>query len=76
MSETQPVLAGPAVLPSVHYCVRCGQPVGVPASFADLHARIHGHLVTVHPELGLTVAQLPAAQAYLTQAAANPPPST
>lgn len=57
--------AGPEVLAAQHFCVRCGANLGVPAGFADLHARVHAHLVAHHQELGLTVAQLPAAQAYL-----------
>jgi hypothetical protein len=57
--------AGPEVLAAQHFCVRCGANLGVPAGFADLHARVHAHLVGFHPGLGLTAAQFPACQPYL-----------
>lgn len=66
--------AGPRTPKSVHKCVRCGASVGIPADFADLHARIHAHLVLYHSYLGLTADQLPASAAYITMFSGPPSP--
>ena len=66
--------AGPAILPAVHKCVRCGASVGIPADFPDLHARVHAHLVAQHSYLGLAAAQLPASAAYVVAFGGTLPP--